>query len=71
MTGDDEVTPNGELVHFSLLAGVKLINYREALTIKNGSQLCSKSYKQFKETHIEVSQISSTYKSYQSEMYSS
>ncbi|KAI5401720.1 hypothetical protein KIW84_066260 [Lathyrus oleraceus] len=32
--GDDEVTPDGELVHFSLLTGVKSINYSEALNDK-------------------------------------
>ena len=34
VTGDDEVIPDGELVHFSLLAGVEPINYSEALKIK-------------------------------------
>lgn len=32
--GDDEVTPDGELVHFALLAGVEPINPREALNDK-------------------------------------
>lgn len=31
MAYDDEVTTNGELVHFALLVGPKLINYIEAL----------------------------------------
>ena len=34
MVGDDEVTLDGELVHFSLLAGVEPINYSEALKTK-------------------------------------
>ena len=33
VVGDDEVTPDGELVHFSLLAGAEPINYSEALKI--------------------------------------
>ena len=31
--GDDEITPDGELVHFALLAGAEPINYSEALKI--------------------------------------
>jgi hypothetical protein len=31
VTGDDEVTPDGELVHFALLVGAEPINYSEAL----------------------------------------
>lgn len=31
MVRDDEVTIDGELVHFDLLAGVEPINYSEAL----------------------------------------
>ena len=31
--GDDEITPDGELVHFALLAGVEPINHTEALKI--------------------------------------
>ena len=34
VVGDDEVTPDGELVHFSLLASVEPINHNEALNIK-------------------------------------
>ena len=33
VVGDDEVTPDGELVHFALLAGAEPINYNEALKI--------------------------------------
>lgn len=32
--GDDDVTPDGELVHFALLAGFEPINYSEALENK-------------------------------------
>lgn len=31
MVGDDEVTPDGDLIHFTLLVGVELINYSDAL----------------------------------------
>ncbi|KAI5447187.1 hypothetical protein KIW84_014876 [Lathyrus oleraceus] len=34
VTADDEVTPNGESVHFSLLVGDEPINYSEALNNK-------------------------------------
>lgn len=34
VVGDDEVTPNGELVHFYLLTGGEPINYYEALKDK-------------------------------------
>jgi hypothetical protein len=34
VTGDDEVTPDGELVHFTLLARVEPINYSESLNDK-------------------------------------
>ena len=33
MTGDDEVTLDGELIHFDLLECVEPINYSEALKI--------------------------------------
>ena len=33
VVGDDEITPDGELVHFALLAGAEPINYSEALKI--------------------------------------
>ncbi|XP_050896665.1 uncharacterized protein LOC127103453 [Lathyrus oleraceus] len=35
VVGDDEVTPDGNLVHFALLIGVEPINYNEALKNKN------------------------------------
>lgn len=34
VNSDDEVTPYGELVHFALLVGVKLIKYSKALNDK-------------------------------------
>ncbi|KAI5415903.1 hypothetical protein KIW84_041077 [Lathyrus oleraceus] len=34
VTGEDEVTPDGELAHFSLLVSVDPINYSEALNDK-------------------------------------
>lgn len=34
MTGDDEVTTYGELVHFALLTSVEPINFSEALKNK-------------------------------------
>lgn len=34
VTGGDEVTPGGELVHLSLFAGAEPINYNEALNNK-------------------------------------
>lgn len=35
VVGEDEVTPNGDLVHFALLAGDEPINYNEALKNKH------------------------------------
>ena len=34
MVVNDEVTPDGELVHFALLTGAEPINYRKALKTK-------------------------------------
>lgn len=34
VVGDDEVTPDGDFVHFALLAGDEPINYRETLKDK-------------------------------------
>lgn len=34
VVGDDEVTPNRDLVHFDLLAGAEHINYNEAFKDK-------------------------------------
>ena len=34
VVGDDEVTPDGELFHFALLAGAEPINHNKALKIK-------------------------------------
>lgn len=34
VTGDDEVTPDGELIHFSLIVGAEQINYSEVLNDK-------------------------------------
>lgn len=50
VTGDDEVTSNGELVHFSLLTDVEPINYSKALKNMKWKSTIPKSYKQSKET---------------------
>lgn len=39
MGGDDEVTPDEDLVHFALLAGAELINYSEAFKDKQWKEV--------------------------------
>lgn len=39
LVGDDEVTPDGDFVHFSLLAVIELINYCKALKDKQWKEV--------------------------------